>query len=234
MAATVQPRARLMSSRLRGDVIVVMAKTPVVGRVKTRLQADVGATTAVEVAVATLQDVVDQADVAADGVVVATAGDRSLMTELLPSGTAVRAQVGPDLAARLAQAQADAFAEGASRVVLLGADCPTVGSTLLRAALSGLDHVTAVLGPAADGGYTLLATSRPTPGLFAGIAMGRPDVADRTRAAAVRHGITLSAVAERHDLDTLDDLAAALAAGQLDEAPRTRALARSLLAARAG
>lgn len=223
-----------MSAPLRGAVVVVMAKTPVAGRVKTRLQADVGAAAAVEVARATLQDTVDQARGAADHVVVATAGDRSLMADLLPPGTTVRAQVGPDLAARLAHAQAEGFATGADGVVLLGADCPTVGSALLREALSGLDHATAVLGPAADGGYTMLVASRATPALFTGIAMGRSDVADRTRAAATRHGIALAEVAVRHDLDTLADLAAALAAGELEEAPRTRALARSLLAARAG
>jgi glycosyltransferase A (GT-A) superfamily protein (DUF2064 family) len=81
-----------------------------------------------------------------------------------------------------------------------------------------------------DGGYTLLAANHPTPQLFAGITMGRPDVATKTRAAATRHGLVLAEVAPRHDLDVLADLADALAAGQLEAAPRTRALVAAVLA----
>lgn len=214
----------------RPPAIVVMAKTPVPDRVKTRLQAEVGPVVAVEVARAILRDTVDNALAVTDHVIVATAGDLPAMADLVPAGIAVHPQRGDDLAERLTHAQHTAFADGADAVLLLGADCPTVDPPLLRTALAALATADAVLGPAVDGGYTLLATSRPTPELFAGITMGRPDVAARTRAEASRHGVVLVEVAPRHDLDVLADLAAALAVGQLAAAPRTRALVAEVLA----
>ncbi|CAN5189182.1 TIGR04282 family arsenosugar biosynthesis glycosyltransferase [soil metagenome] len=216
-----------------GVVVVVMAKTPARNAVKTRLQADVGAATALAAARAILLDTVDNA-ASAGSVVVAAAGDLGVMAGLLPAGVVVRGQVGADLAARLSHAQAAAFAEGAARVMLLGADCPTVGPGLLAAAAAALDTCDAALVPAVDGGYALLATTAPTPMLFEGIQMGTAAVAAQTRAAAQRAGIGLLDLPVRHDLDRLADFEAALAAGQLDDAPRTRALALRLVQDAAG
>jgi uncharacterized protein len=210
-------------------VIVIMAKTPVEGLVKTRLAAVVGDATATEVALALLADTLANALEVADRVIVSTVGDLPRMADLLPVGVAVHAQEGADFADRLAHAQRTAFEGGAARVVLLGADCPTVDPQLIRHAIAELDRSEAVLGPADDGGYTLLATSRPTPELFAGITMGQPDVGKLTVEAAVQHGLPLHLVEVRHDLDHLSDFAAALSAGQLDHAPRTRAMAISML-----
>ncbi|HUG83887.1 MAG TPA: TIGR04282 family arsenosugar biosynthesis glycosyltransferase [Euzebya sp.] len=216
-----------MTPQRHAATTVVMAKTPVAGAVKTRLAADVGDDLAVAAALALLQDTV--ANAAAVGpVVVAVAGDIDGISALLPAGTSVIPQVGADLAERLTRAQLATFAGGARRVLLLGADCPTVGPDLIARAVAALDRAPAAMVPAVDGGYALLGTTAPTPQLFTGIRMGGPDVADRTRAAAQRASIGLVELPVRHDLDRAADFAAALLAGELAHAPRTRALAQRL------
>jgi len=116
-------------------------------------------------------------------------------------------------------------------VLLLGGDCPTVPAAHLRAALALVGTADAVLGPARDGGYTLVATARPLPELFAGVPMSSARTLAATLAAARRAGRRTTLLAPRHDLDTVADLHAALAAGELASAPATLAALHRLLAA---
>lgn len=95
-------------------------------------------------------------------------GDRATLERALPVPLPMLEQRGSGLAERLAAAQADLFGCGYGRVLLLAADCPTVGPGYLAAAIARLDDAEVVLGRAADGGYSLIATRSPTPELFDG------------------------------------------------------------------
>jgi len=204
------------------NAVVLMAKAPVPGEVKTRLSPPLSMVEAAAVATALLGDACDEATATGADTWCAYHGDESVLRRLLPDTVRLLPQRGVDLAQRLAVAQADVFAEGYERVVLYGADCPTVGAADLRSALRSLDQSDVVLGPAADGGYTLLASSRPTPELFDGVMMSTDRVLADTLSRAAGRSVTL--LDTRHDLDTLTDLLAALDSGQLNGAPRTHAL----------
>ncbi len=213
------------------DVVVVMAKTPVGVQVKTRLHPVLGPEGAVEVARAMLLDTLDNARGCGADVVVATAGDLAAMQAVVGGAARMIPQRGADLAERLSAVQQDLFDAGMGRVLLLGADCPTVSTSLLAEALDTVPGGDAATGPtegamvrASDGGYVLLVTNGPTPTLFDGVVMGRSDVAEQTVAAALRSGVPLQVLGTRYDLDRVEDFAAATAAGQLDDAPRTRAV----------
>lgn len=66
-------------------------------------------------------------------------------------------QQGVDLGERMYQGALHALAqEGVSKVLIIGADCPTLDEDYLESALSKLDDHDAVLGPAEDGGYGLI------------------------------------------------------------------------------
>ncbi len=217
------------ADRWRGDAVVVVAKAPVAGKVKTRLCPPLSAVEAADVAAALLADAAGNAASGGAAVWCAYLGDPAVVRGVVGRSVRLLPQRGCGLADRLAAAQADVFAAGAARVVLLGADCPTVEPAYLAAALAALDRTDVALGPAADGGYTLLAASRPTPELLCGVPMSTATVLDDTlrRAAAAELGVTV--LAQRFDIDTAADLLAALSAGELSHAPRTRAAAVRLV-----
>jgi uncharacterized protein len=90
--------------------------------------------------------------------------------------------------------------------------------------------VDVVLGPAADGGYYLVGAKAALPELFVGVPMGTDAVLQVTIQRAARRRLRVGTVPMLRDLDRLEDLRAALAAGELDASPRTRLVATDLLA----
>ena len=91
--------------------------------------------------------------------------------------------------------------------VLIGSDCPSVGTTELRAALDQLaTGRDAVLGPAADGGYVLVGLRRPCPSLFRDIAWSTPTVLAATRRRLDRVGLAWVELPAGWDVDTPADL----------------------------
>jgi glycosyltransferase A (GT-A) superfamily protein (DUF2064 family) len=155
-----------------------------------------------------------------------------VLDRLRPAGVRLLAQVGDGLGSRLAHAHRTLHGAGAERVLLVGADCPTVDAEVLRTAVDRLDDHDVVLGPANDGGYTLLGTRTCAPSLFSAVPMSTTLTGADTVAQAGRLGLRTALLDTRPDLDTVDDLRTALLGGWLDAAPRTRALAASLLESR--
>ncbi len=212
--------------------IGVIAKAPVATQVKTRMCPPLTPDEAAALAAALLADTVATARDSGADVWAVTAGAATGFAGVLPPEVPRLPQRGDGLAARLAAAQADLFTRGFDRVLLLGGDCPTVPSRDLREALALLEDADAVLGPARDGGYTLVATARPLPELFAGVPMSTSSTLAATLAAARGAGLRTALLAPRHDLDTVADLVAALAAGELVSAPATLAAVRGHVLAR--
>jgi uncharacterized protein len=216
--------------------IGLIAKAPLAGAVKTRLCPPLSLAGAAALAAGLLLDAHDAARRTGHDVWCVYAGPVGPLRRLLPCGTHLLAQDGDDLAARLAGAQRDLHGHDHAydRVLLVGADCPTVDTALLRTAIASLDDADLVLGPAADGGYTLIGSTRPIPAFFAGVRMGTAAALRDTLAAAAAADLRVAEVEQRHDLDTIGDLRAALDAGQLAGAPRTRRAAARLLAPHPG
>ncbi|MGI5156822.1 TIGR04282 family arsenosugar biosynthesis glycosyltransferase [Microbispora sp. CA-102843] len=189
--------------------IVVIAKAPVPGTVKTRLTPSYTAREAAALAEAALRDTLSAVAAApAARRVLALLGEPG---PWLPSGYDVVAQRGDGLAARLAAAFADAWATLPVPVVLIGMDTPQVTPALLAEAGRLLGGHEVVVGPAADGGFWLLGQRRPDPALLAGLPMSRPDTGallmERIRAAGVRAAL----LPELTDVDTAADARAVAA-----------------------
>jgi rSAM/selenodomain-associated transferase 1 len=211
--------------------LVVIAKEPVPGAVKTRLAPVLGADGAARAAAAMLQDtvaVMAQVD-AEPWVCFAPPDARGRMARLTP-GCRLLAQVEGDLGDRLAGCFAALLGSGAERVVIVGADTPHVPRETYEVAFALLERVDVVLGPAADGGYYLVAAKATLPELFVGVPMSTDEVLQVTIQRAARRGLRVGTVPMLRDLDRLEDLRAALAAGELDASPRTRLVATDLLA----
>lgn len=212
-------------------VVAVVAKAPVAGRVKTRMVPPLSARQAAQLATAMLADVTAAALATGAAVWWSYAGDRDVLEALRPVGVRMLRQCGDGFAARLAHAHGTLHADGAERVLLVGADCPALDAVALHEVIALLEDHDVVLGPASDGGYTVLGTRTSAPSLLTGVPMSTAHTGADTLREADRLGLTTAVTATRPDLDTADDLRAALAGGWLRAAPRTRALARRLTAA---
>ncbi len=90
-----------------------------------------------------------------------------------------RPQASGDLGERMEHYFSAAFARGASRVVLIGSDSPTLPAAFVYDAWRQLADTPVVLGPARDGGYYLVGLSQPLPALFADIRVSTTGRCDR-------------------------------------------------------
>lgn len=114
-------------------------------------------------------------------------------------------QGGGDLGARMSRMFDHAFAD-ADRVVAIGTDAPATGADRVTRALEALETADVVLGPARDGGYYLIGLRKTCPELFRGIRWGTDSVLAESRAAAERLGLQITWLEMESDIDTGDDL----------------------------
>jgi uncharacterized protein len=189
--------------------LLVIAKEPVAGRVKTRLCPPCTPEQAARLARAALEDTL----AACDG-----AGRRVLVLDgrpgpWLPPGWEVIPQRGSDLAVRLAAA----FEDVGGPALLIGMDTPQVSPALIRAGLDALADHDAAFGPATDGGYWAIGLREPDPHVFAGVPMSRVYTGAIQRARLEALGLRTQ---ELPDLRDVDDIFAARAVA--GGAPETR------------
>ncbi len=199
--------------------ILVMAKAPVSGRVKTRLCPPCTPAEAAALAEAALADTLDA--VLASGAtrrVIALDGEPG---DWLPEGFEVVAQSPGGFDVRLAAAWAAAGGPG----VQIGMDTPQVTAGLLDDALAGLDRTPSALGYAEDGGWWAIGLREPLPGVFTGIPMSTSGTGAAQEQRLRSLGLDVTLLPTLVDLDTVADLAAVTSSGT---AIRTASLARTL------
>jgi rSAM/selenodomain-associated transferase 1 len=197
------------------------------GHVKTRLAAVVGDEQACELYRCFLRTSLTR---------LSRQGDRRFLVYSPPASTAefrqfvgrrswqLRPQVGGDLGARLSYDVQQSFDSGTARLVILGADSPTVPLDHVGRAFKLLESHEVVLGPTKDGGYYLIGLSRPQPELFAEIDWGTDRVWSQTmeRLESVFTSPRVAILPRWYDVDRpadLQRLVAELAAAAPFEAP---------------
>lgn len=205
------------------NLLCVLARVPSAGSGKSRLRATLGDATTDRLARAFVEDVLDWPQDVADGLLVAHAGPVSLLP---PAGSraVLVAQVDGDLGDRIAAAVDDGFARGATRVVIVGTDCPTLPAALLAAAFSGLSTAPSTVIPAADGGWIALGVDRPLGRILDGVTWSSARAGKQTIEALRADGRRPLVLPPWYDIDEpadLDRIGAETAA--LARAPRTAA-----------
>jgi rSAM/selenodomain-associated transferase 1 len=191
--------------------LIVFAKWPEAGAVKTRLCPPLSPEQAAAFYHAMLGDVLDAMAREAplrglDLALAVTPAAHAPEFAAWAPAYRVFAQVGGDLSQRMEHAAASELARGAACVLLRGSDSPALAPAVLDAALAALARADVALSPDRDGGYNLVALRRFAPGLFAH-AMSTSTVLDDTRAAAARLGLTSEVLAPGFDVDTAADFA---------------------------
>jgi uncharacterized protein len=218
-------------------LLIIFAKQPTPGKVKTRLCPPLSFQAAAQLYEHFLADVLEEmAKLPQIRLALAYTPDaaRPFFTKLAPPGTSVVAQAGEDLGERLQQACRWGFAQGTGTVLVRNSDSPDLPGVLVTEAREVLDSQRAdvVLGPCPDGGYYLVGLRSPRPQLFDDIAWSGPAVLADTLAQANRLGLTVHLLPSWPDIDTFDDVRAFLKSPKTSAAPGWRSfnLAKALLA----
>ncbi|KPC64023.1 TIGR04282 family arsenosugar biosynthesis glycosyltransferase [Streptomyces chattanoogensis] len=181
--------------------VLVIAKEPVPGRVKTRLTPPYTPAEAAQLAWAALYDTLQavRAMPARRRVVVLDGRPGTW----LPAGFEVRSQCAGGLDERLAAA----FAESAGPTLLIGMDTPQVSPQLLAPALElhAWRDCDAWFGPAEDGGFWALGLAVPDPRLLRGVPMSTPHTGASQRARLTAAGLRVRDLPPLRDVDTAAD-----------------------------
>jgi len=193
--------------------LLIFAREPVLGRVKTRLAAGIGP----EAALATYRELLALTAAAVAGAQVPatvwladTPAPPAAPTQPRPEWPGLPWRVQPavgSLGERMAHAFGEAFGAGAGRVVIVGTDCPGLSAALLRQAFALLASHDLVVGPATDGGYYLLGISELQPALFENKQWSTATVLPDTLADAARLGLRVAQLPALADVDSAADLA---------------------------
>lgn len=202
-------------------VLAVLTRAPSSGG-KTRLFASLGLSPDPALLTALLLDTLGGAAVpAVRRVVAVTPASACDEVRWIVGDVEVMAQPEGDLGERMRATMGALFARGARAVVLMGSDVPHISAATIAdaCALAVQDPDALVLGPAADGGYYLIAARR-VPDVFSGIEWGSGRVLAQTERAAAAQRLCVHYLAAMADVDTVDDLRGAARSGR---APRTAA-----------
>ncbi|WP_454321118.1 TIGR04282 family arsenosugar biosynthesis glycosyltransferase [Streptomyces phaeoluteigriseus] len=176
--------------------LLVIAKEPLPGRVKTRLTPPFAPEEAAALAEAALADTLEA--------VAATPAARRLLVldgvpgPWLPSGF----DVVPQCAGGLDERLADAFARCDGPALLIGMDTPQVTPELLTVDFTGCE---AWFGPAEDGGFWALGLADPDPALLRGVPMSTPFTGAVQRERLVAAGLRVRDLPRLRDVDDVSD-----------------------------
>jgi uncharacterized protein len=207
--------------------LVIMAKAPRPGMVKTRLAQSLSAEAVTAFYGCLLDDTLALARSLGDvgTAIMCPASDVNELTRLAGNQATVVAQKGEGLAAGLTSVFAH-FAEGHQRrVIAFNSDSPHLPRSVLEDAFETLAAHDVVVGPTHDGGYYLVGAKASHPTLFAGDGMGTSSALERLLARARALELSVGFADRFYDIDIADDLARLAAELRLApaRAPRTAA-----------
>ena len=205
---------RFPTTRRATQYLLLFARFPEEGVVKTRLAAEIGAAAAASLYRAMLLDLLDEI----------AGGDSGIEVEVLwtsketPSGADLLQtfgerhlcmQTGKDLGERLTVAFSERIVfHGAEKLIAIGADEPMLTRADVERAFRILDGCDWVMGPAEDGGYWMIGCRSDSfhPSIFEKIDWGTSTVFRETEASIRALGETLALFPCRYDVDRIEDL----------------------------
>jgi rSAM/selenodomain-associated transferase 1 len=205
-------------------VLVIMAKAPRPGAVKTRLLSNFSPAAVSDFYRCLLEDTLALAQSLNDVEVafMCPLSDVGELTQLAGRQVSVLAQKGEGLAAGLTSVFAH-FLEDRRRVIAFNSDSPHLPASVLENAFETLTANDLVVGPTHDGGYYLVGAKASYPTLFAGDGMGTSSALEKLLSRARMLQLSVGLASPFYDIDVKDDLnrlAAELCVAP-EKAPRT-------------
>ena len=195
--------------------LVIFAKAPIPGEVKTRLCPPLTPDEAATLHGSFVLDMLERSKLAVAKLqlpfhryLACAPSSELVFFKIMEERQGVRLldQVGEDLGQRMHHTFVSLFGKGYERVLLVGTDVPTLPLSVYQDALTLLGKSDVVLGPALDGGYYLIGLKKPAENIFAGVPWSTDQVLAVTQQNAKILGLSVSLTAAWRDVDTIADL----------------------------
>jgi uncharacterized protein len=202
------PNKTAVPSSCSDRVLVIMAKAPRPGRVKTRLAPSLSPTAVTALYCCLLEDTLALARSLSDVeiAIMCPESDVSELLRLVGNVTSVVAQKGEGLAAGLTSVFAHFAEDHQRRTIAFNSDSPHLPRSVLEDAFETLTAHDVVVGPTHDGGYYLVGAKASHPALFAGDGMGTSTALDRLLSRARSLKLSVGSADPFWDIDVADDL----------------------------
>ena len=198
----------LVHAQSNNPLLVIMAKAPRPGTVKTRLTPSLPLHAVTEFYCCLLDDTLALARSLGHVEVAVMCPDSDVdeLTHLAGSGATVVAQNGEGLAAGLTSVFAHFAGDHQRRVIAFNSDSPHLPPSVLESAFETLTAHDLVVGPTHDGGYYLVGAKTSHPTLFAGDGMGTSTALERLLSRARVLELSVGFTGPFYDIDIADDL----------------------------
>src|SRR5665647_420881 len=191
-------------------VVAFFVRVPVVGQVKTRLAAELGAEGACRLYEAIVADILNNIKACALPLYLFHDGNAGaeLPRSWVEASSEVRAQHGEQIGERMAAAFEHCFAENIRQVILVGSDIPGLNAEIIDKASGALASYDAAIAPVIDGGYCLIALKRESYHyrIFEDIPWSTDQVLRVTLNRFEECQLAVCLLQTLQDIDTIDDL----------------------------
>lgn len=191
------------------DALLIFAKAPLPGEVKTRLITDLTKEEAARLYEAFIYDILNSTSrIGAERFLFCHPAIDHTFFQGISNDMGIRLmeQKGRDLGERMENAMSLLFGYGFNRVIIIGADSPTLPIEYIEEGFKGLIGYQIVIGPSIDGGYYLIGARDSVPSIFDGIPWGTKMVFRMTLEKGASVGSGLYILPFWYDIDTIDDL----------------------------
>lgn len=199
-----------MSSSNSSNALIIFAKYPEQGKVKTRLAATIGSEGATLIYEKFIDFIMVQSAASAlDFTSIAAITPRKKLEEFRDNFRSfadywIQAD-SPNLGERLSEISTYAFQNSFKKIVIIGTDSPTLPSEIIKDAFIALEDVDVVIGPSEDGGYYLIGIKQPHLEIFQNIRWSTEYTFDDTMNAIKNLKLRFKILPEFYDIDTIDD-----------------------------
>ena len=195
--------------------LVIFAKAPIPGEVKTRLCPPLTPDEAATLHGSFVLDMLERTKLAVAKLqlpfhryLACAPSSELVFFKIMEERQGVRLldQVGENLGQRMHRTFVDLFAKGYTHVIIMGTDVPTLPLSVYQEAFTMLGRSDVVLGPALDGGYYLIGLKQPAEQLFTGVPWSTDQVLAVTQQQAKALGLSVELTTAWRDVDTIEDL----------------------------
>lgn len=199
-----------MNYKYPDTTIVVFCKAPIAGQVKTRLLSHLSAQQAVDIHIELSQQtllLVSQAQLCPIQLWCSPDSSHAFFHQCLDDyPLSLHEQQGSDLGEKMHHAISSVL-KRSSKVLLIGSDCPSLRVDDFEFAINQLQSAnTVVVAPVEDGGYVMVAMTKPYPQLFLNKTWSHNNVLTDLQHSIEQSGLTMIKTKQQWDVDTFDDL----------------------------
>jgi uncharacterized protein len=188
--------------------IIIMAKVPIAGTVKTRLQPFFTPNESAELATAFLQDTVNKAKSFTTNVILAYSPNdgECRLQELIGYDVPMIPQISDGLGERIVSAFESVFIQDFDCVLMIGTDSPSIPTSLLKTAFKSLENYDSVIGETLDGGFYLVGLKRIVPAIFDRVEWSSQKTFSQTIRNINKLSLSVFQLPILYDVDTPEDV----------------------------